>query len=199
MPRSVLSILCVVLASCYAGAPSPSIEEPATPIDSGDTATPVLPDDAWMAIDGTLQVGEDAVVTGGTLTATVSSRDPNTAELEPVCSTTTPVQPDVVTTTPPSEPIVEWDLTLSTSGCVGIPDTVILGVGPLPTSIWPAVEQAGGSVRQVRGLYARHGGETVVFGSAATTAMFEGRGTPHSLERVPPGLYHLESAFLLPL
>lgn len=167
-----------------------------------DTATPVLPEDAWLGVTGNAVIDDGGAWLGGQIVASVYSRDPATSETERVCQVTSEiVGPLAVASAPAGDTEVYglWTAPLAPTACPGVPDEIVLGIGPLPSVLWPAAEEAHASPRLTRGLYGLDRGELVVFGLAGTAEQRAGVGTPASLVPVPAGDYELSGAYLLPL
>lgn len=199
-----MRLLLPLLASACSSYAEPDVPEPTdgyTPIPT-DTATPVLPEDAWLGLSGRAVVDADGAWSGGEIVASVYSRDPATSATVAVCQAVSPVEGPLEPAVPPSdddEVFGLWTVPLVDSECPGIPADLVLGIGPLPSVLWPVARDAQASIRLTRGLYGVDRGELVVFGLAGTAAQRAGRGTPASLVPLPPGDYELSGAYLLPL
>lgn len=196
--RSLVPIVAVLSIGCMAaGEPIAPDIEPTAP--TADTGFPPAPEHAWLSIAGHLALEDEGVV-GGDLTVELLAPGA-TGDLEVQCASASSIL-DAPSTAPPQDddvPYGFWTLPIDTQGCSNLPSTLELGIGRLPSILWPDADRMGVSKRHTRGLYSRSGDDLVVFGFAGTATQRAGEGTPPTLNPLPDGDYLLDTIYLLPL
>ena len=196
------ALILFVLASCSSISEAPMTPDTDTTIDTGtDTDQPPPLDPLWYSINGVLQISDGLPTEESQLDLSLWG----TSNGVPVTTCSQSTHGIGLPSTPPQDEIDVfgfWSFNVPSLGCVGLPTTVSVGIGPLVPSLYPAIDSLGFSPRHTRGLYSTSGElqtELTVFGVAGTAQQLAGNGEPVSLFPLPDGKYQLQGVYLLPL